>query len=1506
MSSTEWKTLFPVVLSFTFLAVLVAVFKMKRGGAASKGAAAPGEFDRFEYIRKELLRRGKDIGSPPPTREPRPTKGKAATTTSTPATAKTKEGFADQNATLENIQAATNKPAPSVSTDEITRFFSRQMSGSYDTSLYKDNISSTRKIGVTPDPPAAPILKTALDYAYEEYEYNETIVDESPSETITPVEEAKINYGETITYFDANVTDIPWDADNKDLLAKDVVWGIVSPEASKSIFLKNYHRNLLGTPTNLVEDDETGDFLYYSPMLQVELNDPRAVEAVKVAELMVPMVGSMLIDQLFEPIQEGLEFAVDRLSGGLKVQGVYLSPSAISSRFGFKPQADTNVKLEGGVAKELREVGPDVKGKVGAVGAGKLLARLKERMALSAVRRLNIKKAASAAAKTLIRATIGIISGLSIVFSIVTFGASFTVAAAAATLSVIVELVFGILDMVVTMLYQIINPILDQLFNSLGTCDAGYQTFESLVGEGAYYFLNNFLPLGDIFGILDDYLCFNSSGTGSLKKPVRTQPYYDDSTLSIYYHNWSKNEIPGGAKRRKKVLPHNLSTEECIFDQCLGRCNKGSPNFKFDLTCWDGALIVDARSYHTLPKEVKYYPGYQPVDIGSLTFPWCNYASVAMMDRMAQFYHNKAWENTFYIDNSGTIEVSMITKFYAVVASSELTCDVACELVRYNFNAITGEGFKEFRKIDTFKPGEKADPMTYLRFYFVAGDAGPNGLFTVTGCTNADYTGTEAMNDSATALEQQLEYVPSVPKMFELSAKPNPDVNWRKLGTNLNEALARAGVGFLGAAAGMVGGVMLGGAGGILGGFGAQALNTAFEPVFNKLSNKPTDPPPSTNTVLVGDKTNGFFIYTETPDYVVNRGPIRELSMGVVPSINFCEKVVIPSSTCANKYVVNAMVNKYTAENPGKRIKEISQIEARGRDVCFYRFRETTMDYDNNIEGETTTEKEVLLQFEIDNKLTCRFKPRAFVTNFAEHKIRTIAKPGTPATGATVPSLSGNIPVALDGENLTYVTRKAVTAADGSKRYVPVLPRKPFKVPPAPPPSTTLGGGQCPRRKCEDHEQIAVLVRDFNEANGDRKILRVTKGWTPKTDRCDYEVEMQRVISGKKILGLETVSMRVAPAAAAGGPCLFTRISDGSAALNSGTYIMSTTPYLTSHVDISDGRDISGQFYRPYTSVFGRVQKFITDSVAPIFKIDVKKDMLAPAEAAQIAVEEAQKTIAINLPFKDCPNKKCSDQDILAAIMTGYNAAKAPKQISGGEGNTMKRIIKSAISGPDTCDVMFENLYELYDDIMYPPIDSIVDMKTYRFKMATTGQCTGYKLANQTTALYDISGESIVVEYPTASLAQPYTTAACTMNFLDITFLRSVKERLEQKYNGGGKVNIYRSVVATFPRGNNQCEYKIFKDMSYPDPQIYGLTVQETELETYVRVDIEFDAVGCAMTQIIDVTEFFPGDIWNEFNRTTSDYDYYIGDQKVVLPYLYSYDDTTPSSRVSTEVRLLS
>jgi hypothetical protein len=416
--------------------------------------------------------------------------------------------------------------------------------------------------------------------------------------------------------------------------------------------------------------------------------------------------------------------------------------------------------------------------------------------------------------------------------------------------------------------------------------------------------------------------------------------------------------------------------------------------------------------------------------------------------------------------------------------------------------------------------------------------------------------------------------------------------------------------------------------------------------------------------------------------------------------------------------------------------------------------------------------------------------------------------------------------------------------------------------------------------------------------------MRVTKGWTPKPDRCDYEVEMQRVIGGKKIMGLETVSMRVKPNPAR--TCLFTRISDGSAALNSGTYIMSTTPYLTSHVDISDGRDVSGQSYRPYTNLFERVQRFITDSVAPIFKIDVKTDMLVPATAAQASVEAAQKTIAINLPFKDCPNKKCSDPDILAAIMAGYNTAKGPKQISGGEGNTMRRIIKSAISGPDTCDVMFENLYELYDDIMYPPIESTVDMKTYRFKMATTGQCAGYKLANVTSALYDISGESIVVEYENATLPQPYSTAACTMDFLNISFLQSVKGMLEGKYNVGGKVNVYRSVVATFPRGNTQCEYKIFKNMSYPDPQIYGLIVQETELETYVRVEVEFDATTCTMTRIIDVTEFFPGDIWSEFNGVTRDYDYYIGDQKIVLPYLYSYDDNTPSTRVSTEVRLLS
>jgi hypothetical protein len=715
-------------------------------------------------------------------------------------------------------------------------------------------------------------------------------------------------------------------------------------------------------------------------------------------------------------------------------------------------------------------------------------------------------------------------------------------------------------------------------------------------------------------------------------------------------------------------------------------------------------------------------------------------------------------------------------------------------------------------------------------------------------------------------------------------------------------------------------------------------------------------------------------------------------------------------------------------------VKEVLEIEARGRNGCYYKWRETSYDPETNIEGNTTEENEVILRHEITNTTTCQYVPVEFRRDFIRYPVRTYcenvrtasvfnpvpdldrpeiikyltANPSvlallpnlielkptllqenpvlymldrqylTPSTNltpasvreaqrqeqagvffsfnmtavvagmwglprtlddvyktrpdlqdlyakikspsalqqaelplqipqrhATVPSKYGPVPVTMSGENMKYITRKEVTGLDGTKTQVPIYPRKPFKVPRELPPWTTLGGETCPTRRCEDVDQIELLMNNFNAAHADKKIVKVTRGWTPKPNRCDYEVFMQRKVGANlPVIGKETVTMTVAPSTT--DKCLFTRVSDGSAALNSGTFIIDATPQLKDRMYNIAGKDVSGIEVSPYKAVTNTVRGFFTDTIAPLFKIDFKGDIVKPAQTVEKSLETTQKVVAQALPFKACPEKKCSDEPLLLAMMSAYNTVQQPAQISGGEGNTMKRILKAAVSGPDTCDVLFENLYELYDDIMQPPLESYVDTKVYRFKVTQTdpGNCsTAFTVAATASAMQDISGSSLVINYDTAALATPYSPPVERMfDCRQPAFMNEVRQRLEQKNNVNDSLAVYKAVTLSFQRGNTQCEYKMFKDIAYINDRT-GEMVTETEVETFVRVDVDFNVATGAAT-IRKVEDFDTGNVDFVFNATTADYDYYINGTKVTMPFLFAYDEATASPRVNTDVYL--
>lgn len=1395
-------------------------------------------------------------------------------------------------------------------------------------------------------PPAAG--KRPEDAAYDAYQ---EVQDAPPvikrQETITIEKEVVPDYGATIGYFDANISDIPWDMDNRTYRVDDALWGYVSENTSKAIFMKNYYRNLLGTPTNLIEDASTGEMVYFSPILPVAASaDESTILAATILDNLVPIVGNLGLDKfLFDPIERGLENFTSRLSvstGMLRgfifdqydmINGVsvkratsrILTPSEFTERMGFKTKTDTNIRLTGERRSELKTLGDiDTKLKVGAASSRGLIQKLKDRVTKAIARRI-AKFSFKIAARKLAAITLaGSLAGLGWVLAILTGGVLSVIAGFFSLLTIVISAVFGILDMIVSVVEQLLTPLFDQIFQPQGVCKPGQNTLESIVGDDLFYFLEMFCPIGSVFTILNNYLCFGN-GSGELKKPLREQPYLKDSTLSIYFHQWPADQVPRGTKTKKTMTFNPNLSSDCLGKWCFTNCSSGRPAFPYAPFCVVDTLIVGTwpsaiRNVNEQSIITTFDPGYQPPDITTLTFPWCNYASPEMMDRMAQFYYNMAWQNAFIADyKTGAIEISRIEKIYGVVASSEFSCDIACDLVRYQFHPITGEHFARLPKDPDDKTGETS---TYLRFYFVAGNAGPNGLFTVTGCTHYDYTGVDAMGSTFSAAKEGREFVPSVPKTFEITTLDNPQVNWSNARNNWKSILARSaiGVGTFAVGAKIGGGSAVGGA---IGQTGAGQISAQLEPTLQRMEEQANQNPGAGgngDAFIRGSKADGkFVLMTETRDFVINRGAVKELSVGFVPAIEFCKDLIIPNTQCVNKISLRQAINKYHAENPTKRVKEVSEIEARGRNACYYKWRETAYDPATNIEARETTENEALLTFRTTDTLTCRFAPDSFTTDFNRYPVRTICenmpqasiynpKPDQtnvtiPAGQATVPSSRGPVPVTMTGTNMRYLTRKVVTNLEGVVSYVPSYPLNPFVVPRELAASTTLGGAACPNSHCNNADQIELLVNDFNAAHTDKKILKVTKAWTPKTDRCDYEVFMQRKLgAAKPVASKETLQMTVRPSAT--NQCLFTRVSDGSDALNSGTFIIDSTPLLSQKIYNIAGKDVSGQDFNPVKGMFDGIKGFFAETLTPLFKIDYKKEVLEPAKAVEVSLQETQRVVAQNLPFKTCPQKKCSDPDVLLAMMTTYNTAMAPKQISGGEGNTMKRVLRAAISGPDSCDLMFENVFELFDDVLYPPLESYVDTKVYRFKLTSTpGNCSApFRVSTDKDAIQDISGSSLFIPYETATLDSPYALPiGRVFDCRTPDFMREVKRQLELK-NTDGNLNVFKAVTLSFQRGNEQCEYKMYKDLTYIDDRT-GELIEETNVETYVRVDVSYNP-NTQVANILKIEEFESATVDYEFDAKTGDYIYKIGNQVITMPLLFAYDEADPSDRINSNVFL--
>jgi len=468
------------------------------------------------------------------------------------------------------------------------------------------------------------------------------------------------------------------------------------------------------------------------------------------------------------------------------------------------------------------------------------------------------------------------------------------------------------------------------------------------------------------------------------------------------------------------------------------------PNFKRIGSVCQSTTSTYARGYMLGTTTSYYDQPYKPREMNTkddIDIPYCDFSKPVMLDKMAQFYYNNSINNPVK-NEDGTITIQMITGFSGVISSSELSCDVVCHIMFVTYDPITGGNLTT--SMGCKKDYEEAEdldfqgcPFCYRRFYFIRGPSDPQGEFTVTGCTFASYTSPDSMVATSN-IEENI--IPSIPKVWDEHSKDASIVDLSNLLNNLKSVATQAAIGLtdvavmtavseisgrLGGRVGARTGAVANLAGGAAAGmFSSMWLNDKLTQLSQSAINT-SDIQNTINTFVTGSAQNGYGVVSNNNWWTVYQGPVYEQAQGYTPQIKFCEKRIIGNDHCTHKYVIRDMVDKYHNQYKYKHIKEITEIEARGKSGCYYKFQEVDYNPDTNFEEAIEMDNEIILEHTISDYLSCTYTPTSFSTNISNYPVRSYADPLT----FTLPT-----------PKIIYPTRNTYYTSDLIARFVRVRP----------------------------------------------------------------------------------------------------------------------------------------------------------------------------------------------------------------------------------------------------------------------------------------------------------------------------------------------------------------------------------------------------------------------------------------------------------------------------------
>lgn len=568
--------------------------------------------------------------------------------------------------------------------------------------------------------------ETSLErQAYDIFEFEQGATDAPPT-TFTEKYDSAATLGE----FDDDAP-VPWDFDNKDADPKDILWGAVDTRGSQELYERAKMRFVFSTANN-VEVQPDMSMGYYSTKLNgMIIHDPAAIIAVKYLEFAMDTAIEEVIESGIERMRRGLigkegriiEKASEQAKADLKAENkARKARGQPRLKWNSKEYNDFYKLRQAENIKQLK-VAEEAKG---GLRSGRLSRALKPvgtaakefRSLLGKSIRTALKPAApafrrltkSVLSKLGQRAARGILAKFAARRAAVFLAVKTARDSAVRSLNAIpiygqiINIAYELMNlMFLVVIPQILADYADLEENPAGSnciegkfqgCPQSHPfnlqcAVEKAIGPLFWEIFIAIPLLGDSIGAFAPYLCSANNLTAVFRQSFRPPPYYFDSTLSIFFAE--KPPILSGT-------PEGTEADPMYYDPGLFRLKPDDvkPNTSF----WSDANLSTAWN--------------------SPFHPWVDFSHEEMLDKMAQFYYEKAIQFA-EVDADGVGEFQYITQFKGLIASSQYSCDVQVVLTKITFKPFTGETISETAVPNPYETMESADTGCSFhdrRFYF--------------------------------------------------------------------------------------------------------------------------------------------------------------------------------------------------------------------------------------------------------------------------------------------------------------------------------------------------------------------------------------------------------------------------------------------------------------------------------------------------------------------------------------------------------------------------------------------------------------------------------------------------------------------------------------------------------------------------------------------------------------------------------------------------------------------